>query len=646
MSLRRSTRLEARREGDPNVSVLSWLLANSGPASTDAIGVLQEHGAIGRTPGHVLEELMYPDEMKGMRKCYLRALYCVSKKAAWEVYDGKIDRRDDELIKATLKKHVPESEGCVFRLRKTVTEQRHYVGISKDRYYDEKVHYRVQDYDKAVTLLNFLELPDTVFGGIGTKITPQQLNGLQNKDQSNDNTKVPDEAGNEALPTATSKPKADQSVTIDYKTTTHIELDAIKNGIVKEIAELDANRKATTIPEEWLQIDGKVAKLKWRYRAILYTTIEHHRYMSREKDKAFNQLIRKIKQQSRLNFEELEEIEALSRRIQDAPCPDLPETAQASSQLQAILSHAHLDMIWPAISKLNRDINFHAIKWSDSQDEEEKANEERTEDSETDEEEKANEEQAEDSETDGKCAHAQDQEEKSNEDQEGKANEEQAEDSETEGSLGVEGRFSAMHSTGYPPKEHTKSRCRKRSGESRRSRSRAKKASRQEGGSRLVRKKAPSRTAVGENSRTCLVDAIMNLLSTRRDGSSVLSALTSAMPDEGDTSIKDVSGVLASHNMQLVSVSGEYIKKGGAPFNLFKEHKCSHILKIKLTDSEGDDINHFVAWDGKTIHDDPYSRIVNETADRRDKTSSTKVFDKLFGDLRWQITNVFCLVGC
>ena len=80
--------------------------------------------------------------------------------------------------------------------------------------------------------------------------------------------------------------------------------------------------------------------------------------------------------------------------------------------------------------------------------------------------------------------------------------------------------------------------------------------------------------------------------------------MKSAMPKEGDTFVKDISGVLALHSVHINPVSKEYIKKGGAPIHLLKEHECKLILKIQLINQKEQLCHHFVGWDGKTIHNE------------------------------------------
>ena len=224
--------------------------------------------------------------------------------------------------------------------------------------------------------------------------------------------------------------------------------------------------------------------------------------------------------------------------------------------------------------------------------------------------------------------------------------------------LGVEGTVRPAKVTPiHPPLEQTKSRHQKRrtAGKISRAKHKTSKHSRanmnrgkgQKGGSRLFFTKAASLGDAGPNTRTCLLNSIIQLLPTKTNSESVKKAITTRMPREGDTSIENVSGVLKDHGMRLYQTTAKYKKKGGLAYNLLQEQDCKLVLKIKLIDAEKQVANHFVAWDGKIIHDHPYSSKVNRSSDRRNSDGSNKVFDKLFkneiDNFHWQITNVFCL---
>ena len=146
----------------------------------------------------------------------------------------------------------------------------------------------------------------------------------------------------------------------------------------------------------------------------------------------------------------------------------------------------------------------------------------------------------------------------------------------------------------------------------------------------------------GTNPRTCLLRAILPFTQPR-ERDLLVADVVAPMPAEGDTSIKDISGPLAKHRIRLQRVSGAYLCKGGAPFHLFNRQECKLIVAVRLVNREGRAWTHFVAWDGRTIHDRPYSVEV-AFRDCRNPKSSKVAFGKLFPRpefARWQITGVF-----
>ena len=88
------------------------------------------------------------------------------------------------------------------------------------------------------------------------------------------------------------------------------------------------------------------------------------------------------------------------------------------------------------------------------------------------------------------------------------------------------------------------------------------KALENDGGSRLVRAKLLP-AIEGANNRTCLLDSILKILPPTKNRELVQSAITSSMPKEGDTSIKNISNALADNGLILESVRAKYIRKGG-----------------------------------------------------------------------------------
>ena len=81
--------------------------------------------------------------------------------------------------------------------------------------------------------------------------------------------------------------------------------------------------------------------------------------------------------------------------------------------------------------------------------------------------------------------------------------------------------------------------------------------------------------------------------------------------------------------------------------HLLKELDCNIIVNIKLTNSKGETMSHFVAWDGNFIYDKPFSSKVNNSHDRTSRIMSKLAFGKLYPKPKfreWQITQVFELV--
>jgi hypothetical protein len=91
------------------------------------------------------------------------------------------------------------------------------------------------------------------------------------------------------------------------------------------------------------------------------------------------------------------------------------------------------------------------------------------------------------------------------------------------------------------------------------------KADENDGGSRLIPTDSMTMSDRGNN-RTCLLDSIMQILPPTTNRHLVQSAITSSMPKEGDTSVKNIKQALADSGLILVRVGGKYIRKGGRRF--------------------------------------------------------------------------------
>ena len=215
-------------------------------------------------------------------------------------------------------------------------------------------------------------------------------------------------------------------------------------------------------------------------------------------------------------------------------------------------------------------------------------------------------------------------------------------DAETDATVDVEEPTVALQSSLLPSPEQTPKRKRKR--KNRASRKHGNDAKRKKGGARLMLNKTEAIPS-GPNTRTCLLDSVTALLPAETK-EQVHATMVTAMPAEGDTSVVDLANALAAHGLSLVPVSGEYIKKGGAPFHLLQERQCKLVINLRLTDLDGDPMSHFVAFDGECIHDRPYISKVNNTYDRTNPEKSKLAFAKLFKKTEfqsWQITSVYRL---
>ena len=150
-----------------------------------------------------------------------------------------------------------------------------------------------------------------------------------------------------------------------------------------------------------------------------------------------------------------------------------------------------------------------------------------------------------------------------------------------------------------------------------------------------------------KNSRTCLLDAIKQILPPNIDVEGLSSMIEAQMPKEGDTSIMDIKCALLEHSLILEVVNKKYIKRGGAAFYLFMETSCRLIVRLRLINVEQEIMYHFVAWDGKTVYDSPNDIVIDREKDLTSGQASKMAFDKLYPNTEffsWQITAVYRLL--
>ena len=151
----------------------------------------------------------------------------------------------------------------------------------------------------------------------------------------------------------------------------------------------------------------------------------------------------------------------------------------------------------------------------------------------------------------------------------------------------------------------------------------------------------------GEVRRACFKRALFNLFALEemkrvRD----LSLPFPSSPDGGDVTIVQGNTWLMEHGMKLNPVTDRYIKKGGILFHLLqsKPLQCRLVIKVKLTMNDGSGVaNHFFAYDGTTLHDEPKS-IKPSRDDRSKKENCLSIFQELFPKEQFsdfEVTNVF-----
>ena len=145
------------------------------------------------------------------------------------------------------------------------------------------------------------------------------------------------------------------------------------------------------------------------------------------------------------------------------------------------------------------------------------------------------------------------------------------------------------------------------------------------------------------------MDSVAAILPPNISRELVCTAISSAMPADGDTSISDIKNALAEYGLMLEQVNSRFIKKGGAAFYLLQERDCRLVINITLTNIKGRKMSHFVAWDGNEIFDRPHTSRVSQIKDRANHEASKLAFGKLYPRTEfktWQITSVFQLVVC
>ena len=211
-------------------------------------------------------------------------------------------------------------------------------------------------------------------------------------------------------------------------------------------------------------------------------------------------------------------------------------------------------------------------------------------------------------------------------------------DTETESEYGVEGSVTALQPQVTPP-EKSKSKCRNRN----KSKKHQIQSIQVPGGAKLVPSSPTAGPVCERNTRTCLIEAFRKLIPDQDPNGHFWSQLAERMPETGDTSLLHLKPVLDANGVIVTDVTGMYQVKHGVPFNILQERECALILNIRLVNPKGQKISHFVAWDGKTIFDNPSNCCVSNIKDRK-PGASNNVFRKLYPKTEfplWMVANVY-----
>ena len=212
----------------------------------------------------------------------------------------------------------------------------------------------------------------------------------------------------------------------------------------------------------------------------------------------------------------------------------------------------------------------------------------------------------------------------------------------------VDGYVSGLNRSLFPPSERTESTQKRKRYETQCSHDERRKvaiAKEVDGGSRLIKNTKSS--SGNANTRTCLMDSIASIVPPTTNKNELIAALASSMPSEGDTKVEKMGYALAGSDLGLKQVNSKFLRKGGAPYHLFKENDCRIIIRLRLTDRMDRNIWHFVAWDGDVIFDYPYSNKINMRRDRASPEASNLAFGRLYPETEfenWQVTRVYELV--
>ena len=144
--------------------------------------------------------------------------------------------------------------------------------------------------------------------------------------------------------------------------------------------------------------------------------------------------------------------------------------------------------------------------------------------------------------------------------------------------------------------------------------------------------------------RDCMERALHSLLTPKEKEMVISEPFPLPSDHGGDVSIAISNMWLMKYGMMLEPVTSRYdTKKGGLLYNLLQDLESRLVIKVVLTMCDGGIADHFIAYDGTTLHDVPHS-IKPLRDDRRKKRNCLAIFKKLYPTknyLAFQVTNVF-----
>ena len=142
--------------------------------------------------------------------------------------------------------------------------------------------------------------------------------------------------------------------------------------------------------------------------------------------------------------------------------------------------------------------------------------------------------------------------------------------------------------------------------------------------------------------RDCMKRALHSLLNPK-EKKMVISEPFPLPSDGGDVSISISNTWLMKYDMTLEPVTARYNKQGGLLYNLLQDLESRLVIKVVLTMCDGGIADHFIAYDGTTLHDVPHS-IKPLRDDRKIPSKCLAIFKKLYPTKNYsafQVTNVF-----